>query len=65
MTSIYIEFEISDLDIDAIFVKGEPDVNIPDHYEFKSVKYKGVNIMPLLCEQDFDNIQEYLFNNQL
>ena len=65
MTSIYIEFEIFDLEIYATFVKGEPEVNIPDHYEFNSITYKGVNIMPLLCEQDFDNIQEYLINNQL
>ena len=65
MIPICITIEIEDLDIYAIFVKGEPEVNIPDHYEFNSVKYKGVNIMPLLCEQDFDNIQEYLFNNQL
>ena len=64
MIPICITIEIEDLEIYAKQIVAEPDVNIPAHYEFTAIEYNGVNIMPLLCDEDFDNIQEYLFNTQ-
>ena len=60
---IYLEYEIDKLEIDAKFIQGEPDVNIPDYWDIKSVKTEnGTDIITELCSEDLDNIQEYLFD---
>ena len=60
---ICLEYEIDKLEIEAEFIQGEPDVNIPDHWDIKSVKTEnGTEILPELYSEDLDNIQEYLFN---
>lgn len=60
MTSISLNFDIEDCDIDAIFVEAEPDVNIPEHWDIQKVVYKGVNVLALLDSEDLYYINEYL-----
>lgn len=58
--TIYEDYQDREVEINYHSVDGDPEVNVPDHYQVDSVVYQDRDITNLI---DIENIQQIIYDN--